>query len=129
MTLEKKEASSHSGISPIRVILVQRNSITLSWTGETIDNAETALAAYILGGGPSAHIAGTRLFTPLARLNADMQDGVPGWRMRFSTRRRHSHARDGRVVVGGRFFVDYLAITIALVTATLGSHEPPDGTT
>ena len=31
--------------------------------------------------------------------------------MRFSTRRRHSHARDGRVVVGGRFFVDYLAIT------------------
>jgi hypothetical protein len=56
------------------------------------------------------YIAGSKLFEPLAELNALMQDSVPGWRMRIANRRRNASTYDGRTRIVGRFFVDYFCI-------------------
>jgi hypothetical protein len=97
-----------------RLLVVQHEHVTLTHNFDGLGKLSSCLGALLLDDDAEfwvpTYIVGTRLYEPLAKFNNEVQDKVPGWRMRITNRRRQAYLDGGRVKVSGRFFVDYICI-------------------
>lgn len=111
MTMVPRAAASTRPLLRRKVLLVSKGNVVLAHNHSDTGTAVPIIASLLLDEKVRrAFIAGTSLYDTLAELNQLMQVSVPGWRMRFTNRRRYAFTKDNQQVVTGRFFVDYLAI-------------------
>jgi hypothetical protein len=93
-----------------KVLLIQDGIITVTHDHSDTGDAIPIIASLLLDSEiTSTYIAGVNLFECMARLNTLMQS-IPGWRMRFTNRRRYAFTKGGQRFVTGRFFADYFCI-------------------
>lgn len=112
MTMVRKAVRSHQTQQQQqhKILIVQDGYVTLSHNHSDTGEAIPVIASLLLDPNTKrAFIAGINLYETMAYLNTLMSD-VPGWRMRFTNRRRYAFTKDGRKVVTGKFFADYFGI-------------------
>lgn len=112
MTMARRAA--YQSALPHRVLLAQGDQIVLTHNGVGMEvptgDAISLIAGVLLDQEVTqSFIAGIELFDLMAKLNVLMEK-EPGWRMRFTNRKRYAYTQDGRKIIAGRFFCDYFAI-------------------
>ncbi len=122
------------------VIVIQNKLIKVGHNFTETGPAIPLLAKLVLEPQLSpTYVAGVNLFPVLAEMNNLMQNSVRGWKMRITNRKRKVYLRNGKQMVGGSFFVDYLSVRskdegqrhrptkkIEVVNLELFSERPPD---
>jgi hypothetical protein len=93
------------------IIIIQNYEVTLTTEDIPYTGPAKPLIASLLIDNElnNCFIAGRNLYPCLADLNKEMQ-GIPGWIMRITSKRRHAVIKGKTTAVGGSFFVDYIAL-------------------
>lgn len=95
-----------------RIVLAHQGKLYVSWTGQVYDSEPVEnLIKLILTEDPF-YIAGINLYLLIAEVTRECKDNIPGWRTRFTLRKRHGYLKeDGEKHVSGQNYADYISIS------------------
>lgn len=107
MTTGRKD---HVWRPPHKVLLIHDGHVVQAHGHPDRGPALPIVASLLLDGTfTHAYLAGINLYELFAELNV-LMEGVPGWRIRFTNRRRYAFVKGEKKVVTGRFFADYICM-------------------
>jgi hypothetical protein len=109
------------------ILVIQDSNVVLATENFGYIGPATPIVAGILIDTEitQSYITGRNLYPYLARLNNELQNIVPGWKMRITGRKRHGYrGKDGKKFLAGSFFVDYIAIDEQIGSNTKKARLP-----